>query len=1464
MVKTEFEIQRFSDVIHGTASGDYGSNIADNTQVYGLAGNDTIETNGSKNVLLIGGSGNDVIQMTGGSGTLNGGVGADTFKFNYSSANTISAVLEDIDPANDRLVINYTGSGTPNINYSTVGRDVVLTDDAGYFNVTLKGYREANDYFDGTAHENVWEILKLVNQERETQGLNWLTLSQDLTDGAAIRAIESEQKYEHVRPDGSAIYTVLKSGNTYVGENLYASPTTPEAAMEGWMNSTGHRANILNSTYKRIGVGYFYKSNSDWKHYWAQMFSGEFNSHENVSFADILSTAVTLSANDVTKTTSTLGNISSLKHTTISGTSGADLLVNGRWYGEKATQNVEILGLGGNDTISNSGSNSVLDGGAGNDLIYSGYYYYDGGGFYEESYNGDYDDDNGSSNVTIKGGAGLDTIKNTGAAAVISGGSDNDSISNTGDSVRVNSDSGNDFIINGRWYGEKGGVKVSINGGDGADTITSSGSNSVLDGGAGNDEIYNGYYFYENGRYYESSYNGDYDDENGSSNVTINGGAGEDVIDNNGKNASISGGAGIDMIYVNAASRNTTVNGGADSDYISLVSGSSNSLIQYAQGDGNDYIYELGTNDTVHITSGNISSVNVRESLVILNVGSGAIHLDRMVGKSFKLKLGSSSAFSTIISAEVSNELTNYTKNSIVSGTGDADTIRNYAGGAKIYAGAGNDYIYSSTQSDYMINGDYGYVTIDAGSGNDTIEIFDPNTKVIGGYGNDLISLRGSWSNNVIQYSSGDGNDTVYGYNASDTISITGGTYTKSTVGNNVILKVGSGAMTLVGASGETLNIAGGDGNSGSSGVTLSNSKKNTVISGTSYADSIYNSGANVTINSGAGNDSINNAGNNVLIDAGAGNDSTWGGGDKVTINGGAGNDRLELWGTNSVINTGDGNNEVFIHGNNVTVNGSTGKDFVEIWDDYSGFPLKAVGRAKVSTGADNDFVRNYGAGATINTGAGNDTIQIISGYTYNSTRSNVYQYAQGDGNDTILGYNSGDSIQITRGSYTTMTSGNDIIISVGSGKITLKDAKNTTLNIDGDAETTLPAGISVKGAVLTATTTFTGSEIDLADYASTVTKVNASALSRGVSVVGTAAANSLKGGKGADTIFGGAGNDTVSLGGGADVYVYQSGNDLIQDYKVGEDKIKLASASITGSSLSGSNVVLKTSAGNLTVKGAKNKKITVIDSNGAETSNVYPLSILPAGLSYDSTKKTLTVGTSYSGVAIDLANFDKATKTVAASSYSKKIQITGNNLGNTILGGKANDTLTGGTKADTIYGGAGADKIYGEAGADKLFGGAGNDTLYGGAGNDTLTGGDGKDFFVYGSGDGNDIIADYTAGTDKIKISSGSISKTAYVSNNVVFTVGRGTLTVRNGRGKKITITDASGKTSTKTYKNGAVYGSSATWFTADDTNFISGETNLDAVTAEKYSVTQLTAPDAENIFAQDIQPVYSTDKTK
>lgn len=104
------------------------------------------------------------------------------------------------------------------------------------------------------------QVLKIVNQERAKAGVSPLTISQQLVAPANKRAKEIKESFSHTRPDGTAWNTVLAEFNVSVsaaGENIAYNFNTPEAVMTAWMNSEGHRANILSTKYGHIGIGVY-------------------------------------------------------------------------------------------------------------------------------------------------------------------------------------------------------------------------------------------------------------------------------------------------------------------------------------------------------------------------------------------------------------------------------------------------------------------------------------------------------------------------------------------------------------------------------------------------------------------------------------------------------------------------------------------------------------------------------------------------------------------------------------------------------------------------------------------------------------------------------------------------------------------------------------------------------------------------------------------------------------------------------------------------------------------------------------------------------------------------------------------------------------------------------------------------------------------------------------------------------
>lgn len=116
------------------------------------------------------------------------------------------------------------------------------------------------------------EVLDLVNVERRREHLKPLKLSNDLNHYAQIRAKEITKKFSHTRPSGYSCFTVIPKPYKTVGENIAAGQPSAEAVVEAWMNSPGHRENIMNPNFKELGVGYLYVEDSKYRHYWAQLF----------------------------------------------------------------------------------------------------------------------------------------------------------------------------------------------------------------------------------------------------------------------------------------------------------------------------------------------------------------------------------------------------------------------------------------------------------------------------------------------------------------------------------------------------------------------------------------------------------------------------------------------------------------------------------------------------------------------------------------------------------------------------------------------------------------------------------------------------------------------------------------------------------------------------------------------------------------------------------------------------------------------------------------------------------------------------------------------------------------------------------------------------------------------------------------------------------------------------------------
>ncbi len=119
------------------------------------------------------------------------------------------------------------------------------------------------------------ELLNLVNKARAENGLSALTLNSNLSAVAQKKAedMKNNNYFSHTSPTyGSPFDMIKNAGINYktAGENIAKGQKTAEAVFNAWMNSSGHRANILNSRFTQMGIGVTDGSNK----YWSQMFIG--------------------------------------------------------------------------------------------------------------------------------------------------------------------------------------------------------------------------------------------------------------------------------------------------------------------------------------------------------------------------------------------------------------------------------------------------------------------------------------------------------------------------------------------------------------------------------------------------------------------------------------------------------------------------------------------------------------------------------------------------------------------------------------------------------------------------------------------------------------------------------------------------------------------------------------------------------------------------------------------------------------------------------------------------------------------------------------------------------------------------------------------------------------------------------------------------------------------------------------
>ena len=441
---------------------------------------------------------------------------------------------------------------------------------------------------------------------------------------------------------------------------------------------------------------------------------------------------------------------------------------------------------------------------------------------------------------------------------------------------------------------------------------------------------------------------------------------------------------------------------------------------------------------------------------------------------------------------------------------------------------------------------------------------------------------------------------------------------------------------------------------------TISGFGGNDTISNT-YSEAIRKYTSSIIIYGGDGDDRITNVGPYPILNGDAGDDyiNNSGDGERAHMYGGDGDDTI----VNSLQTYGTYAGMVLLVGGN-------GNDHIK--NNFSK-------NSTIEGGAGDDVIENGGASVTINGGLGDDRISLKSGAT-----NNLIQYNAGDGNDTIIGFNETSTLKIGdgTGTYSTLNDNSDVIVSVGSDRIILKDAASlSSLNIQGTVITI------IKG-------TDGDDSIDNSSSRSTIDagKGNDSISNSGDNV----------------TITGGNGNDTITLTSGATnnliQYASGDGSDRIQGINETSTLIIGDGTGTYSTIKSGSDIIVLVGEDKITLQGAADLSNVNIDGQFVQKN-------------FDNSQNNTVIA------ANDLDN------TIENSGSNVTIQAEGGNdyiennngSGVSINGGEGNDTIENNGSNVTINGGEGDDLI-------SLAASAKNNVI------------------VYTNGDGNDVIQGFNS----------------------------------------------------------------------------------------------------------------------
>ena len=825
-------------------------------------------------------------------------------------------------------------------------------------------------------------------------------------------------------------------------------------------------------------------------------------------------------------------------------------------YIENRGTNVEIYGYRGRDEIWNYGDNAYISNGDQNDKTY-----------------------NYGKNTTIYSGYGNDTITTYGDGTQVILGTDNNNVNAFANNVVVRVSRGNQTIQS------KAGTGTSIQGGAADDNITiqQNGGNGVVatvSGGTGNDTFIGSegaeVFVYAQNDGNDVIYNWTSNDTlilaSGSISESTSNESGDVVLAVGYDSITLKNAVGknINVTKKNVASENYYVGGNTTNSTIvagdkyygnNLYNSGNNVTVEgaYKYDSSSDYIENRGTNVEIYGYRGRDEIWNFGDNVYIDN----GDQTDRVTNYGKNTKIYSGYGNDTITTYGDSTQVTLGTDN---------NSVNAFANNVVVKVSRGNQTIQSKAGTGTSIQGGVSddNITIQRnGSGSGVV------ATVNGGTGND--TFTGSAGAEVFVYAQNDGNDVIYGWTSNDTLVLTSGSISESTTTDegDVIFGIGYDSITLKDAASKTINIS----LPGSTPTppkptptAIENYNDNTLVSGTSSADTIINYGSYVTIKGGKGNDTLigNDYDADVFLFAkGDGSDviTNYGSDDTIKITGGTytkttvSNDVIISVGDTGqialknakgkIINidgtlAGGNSNKVSIPSDAVTYNGHSYKLYTigKTWSEAKTYCENLGGHlVAINTSGEQSIIESMISNGTKNSywlggyRDDNDNWQWVTNESFNySNWAPSEPNNSGGEEDKIMIYKVPDP----KNPDASFGEWNDITDDCGEGEYPSTVYGKNAFGFICEWDT-----ISTKTTVST-TVTVTNATSSPVTVGSAVKVINATSRTTAVKITGNALANTIRGGSGVDTIYGGAGNDSILGNNGNDKLFGDAGNDKL------------------------------------------------------------------------------------------------------------------------------------------------------------------------------------------------------------------------------------------------------------------------------------------------------------------------------